>query len=272
MDYTIGSYFLDAGKDASVLVKKYNFLNLDEKFYLKKDKHIPDGSCCIVFNFSGQVLMTTPDGTEINLPPFFLTIPYLGHVSIVTKSPIDSLIVSCKTSVFTRVFDFPLDNHERDSYISVNKIIPDSLWMELKNESCPKKRIGIFESFLSSISSLTDYKPDVIDIAYENIYSSGGTAKISSIVSESGINERSFRKIFKKRVGLCAKSLSRLVRICVLCKTLSETRDINLMDVVHMGNFFDQAHFDHEIKNIIGETPNKFFKRDLEFVRVFSGF
>ena len=28
MDYSIGSYFLDAGKDASVLVKKYIFLNL----------------------------------------------------------------------------------------------------------------------------------------------------------------------------------------------------------------------------------------------------
>jgi len=272
MDYTIGSYFLDAGKDASVLVKKYNFLNLDDKYYLKKDKHIPDGSCCIVFNFCGQVIMTTPDGSETNLPPYFLTIPYLGHVNIVTKSPIDSLIVSCKTSVFTRIFDFPLDKHERDSYISVNNIIPDSLWLELKNENCPQKRIGIFESFLSSISSMRDYKPDEIDIAYENIYTSGGTMKISSIITESVINERSFRKIFKKRVGLSAKSLSRLVRISLLCKSLSETRDINLMDVVHMGNFFDQAHFDHEIKNIIGETPNKFFKRDLEFVRVFSGF
>ena len=272
MGNIIGSYFFDAGKDASVLVKKYNFLNLDDKYYLKRDKHIPDGSCCIVFNFCGQVIMTTPDGSETNLPPYFLTIPYLGHVNIVTKSPIDSLIVSCKTSVFTRVFDFPLNNHEHDSFMPINKIIPDSLWIELKNENCPQKRIGIFESFLFSISSMRDYKPDEIDIAYENIYTSGGTMKISSIITESGIDERSFRKVFKKRVGLSAKSLSRLVRISLLCKSLSETRDINLMDVVHMGNFFDQAHFDHEIKNIIGETPNKFFKRDLEFVRVFSGF
>ncbi|MDD4293561.1 MAG: helix-turn-helix domain-containing protein, partial [Bacteroidales bacterium] len=172
----------------------------------------------------------------------------------------------------TRVFDFPLNNHEHDSFMPINKIIPDSLWLELKNENCPQKRIGIFESFLFSISSMRDYKPDEIDIAYENIYTSGGTMKISSIITESGIDERSFRKVFKKRVGLSAKSLSRLVRISLLCKSLSETRDINLMDVVHMGNFFDQAHFDHEIKNIIGETPNKFFKRDLEFVRVFSGF
>jgi AraC-like DNA-binding protein len=41
--------------------------------------------------------------------------------------------------------------------------------------------------------------------------------------------------------------------------------------MVFDGEYFDQSHFIKDFKMITGESPNHFFKRNLELVKVLSG-
>lgn len=267
------SKYIEAREDISVLVKKFISLNLSLKFGNSTgDKHIPDGSSCLVFNFCGEIKMSAPQVAERVLPPYFLTIPYLGYVNVAPQCEMSSLIVVCKSSVLTRLTGISLENRKQEPYISAGRIVPESIWLEMKNSSNIQERIRIFSDHVNNTFSLSSYIPDEIDKAYETIFESGGCLKISELIYESGMSERSFRLLFRKRVGLSAKSLSRLVRVHLLWRHIYESCNPDMQDLTFWGKFFDQPHLSHDVKKILGECPTKFFKRDLEQVKIYSGF
>jgi len=273
MEGNFVSRTIEPDRDISVLVRK--FIALDLTVYPESrpgDKHIPDGSCCLVFNFCGKIKMSTEEAAERYLPPYFLTLPYLGYVNVVPQCEMTSLIVVCKSSVLTGLTGVSLSAGTQVPYISAGQIIPESLWNEMKTGSDTREQIEIFSDYIRKNYPVDEYVPDEIDLVYEKIFDSGGCLKISELALLSGMSDRTFRNQFHKRVGISAKGLSRLVRVHLLWRHIYESGNKDLMDLAFRGNFFDQSHLDHDIKKILGECPGKFFKRDLELVRIYSGF
>lgn len=273
MEGNFVSRIIEPAGSISVLVRK--FIALDLAVYPENrpgDKHIPDGSCNLVFNFCGKIKMSTEDAAERFLPPYFLTLPYLGYVNVVPQCEMSSLIVVCKSSVLTGLTGISLTGGREVPYISAEEIIPEKLWHEMRNCNTPEGQIGLFSEYIRTTYHIENYVPDEIDRVYETIFESGGCMKISALTGISGMSDRTFRNQFRKRVGISAKGLSRLVRVHLLWRHIYESGNQDLMDLTYRGNFFDQSHLDHDIKKILGECPGKFFKRDLELVRIYSGF
>lgn len=273
MEGNFVSRTIDPDRNISVLVRK--FIALDLAVYpgtRPGDKHIPDGSSNLVFNFCGKIKMSTEEDAERFLPPYFLTLPYLGYVNVVPQCEMNSLIVVCKSSVLTGLTGISIPSGGHAPFISAGNIIPEALWLEMR--SCPtaEGQVAIFSEFFRKNYSVEKYVPDEIDLVYEKIFESGGSLKISDLAELAGMSGRTFRNRFRKRVGISAKGLSRLVRVHLLWRHIYESGNQDLMDLAFRGNFFDQSHLDHDIKKILGECPGKFFKRDLELVKIYSGF
>jgi len=224
-----------------------------------------------MFNFEGVVTMSLNNSPAQKLPPYFLTLPYLGPVNIQALLPIDSFGVACKTSVFSRLFNISLDSGRTPSFRRIDNVIPNKLYEDLKNTEGREARIQIFQNFINNLNNGEEYKPDCIDIAYERIYESNGLIQISDLISELGINCRTFRRNFYRRVGVSAKSLCRIVRANQVLNALKEANEIDFQNVVFKGRYFDQPHFVNDFHKFIGESPGTFFHRDLRLVKLFSG-
>jgi AraC-like DNA-binding protein len=261
----------EANKSTSFLVRRYLFLNSEGKTGTYCDKHIPEGSCTLIFNFSGEVNMSNNHTDSQKLPPYFLTLPYLGPVNIKVILPCDTFGVVCKTSVFSAFFNIPLDKAKTPSFRTINDIIPQKLYLELKNINEQQARIQIFENFITEIEKGKEYKPDSVDIAYEHIFDSNGLVQINDLISELDINSRTFRRNFQHRVGISAKSLCRIVRAAHILNALKESNSIDFQNIVYSGKYFDQPHFVNDFRKFIGESPGTFFHRDLRLVKLFSG-
>ncbi len=260
----------DAGERASFLVRRYIFLDSEADSGCYIDKHIPGGSCTLIFNFKGEVNMGLQHAPNQKLPHYFLTLPYLGFVNVQAAMPNDTFGVACKASVFSAFFCITFDDREVPSYRIIDDVIPAELYEELKAASSHEMRIRIFENFISAHKKGVN-KPDQIDLAYEHIYSSNGLVHINELVSELNINSRSFRRNFYQRVGVSAKSLCRIVRANHVLNTLKESSEIDFQSIVYSGEYFDQPHFVNDFRKFIGESPRTFFSRDLQVVKVFSG-
>lgn len=261
----------DLSDRVSFLVRKYVFLKSSSQDKYLDDKHIPDGSCALVFNFTGEVRMIL-DKVSQKLPPYFLTVPYIRFLTIRTSSPVDTFVVVCKASVVSRFFGITFNMRMGQSFRTIDEVIPYWLWLQLKNGDTCEKRIRIFEDYIDSVAQTKLYEPDIIDLAYERIYSSGGLLKVEELAGELQINSRTFRRKFNERVGISPKSLCRIVRVIQLFSNIIELSEMDAQDMVCQGNFFDQSHLVHDFKNITGESPKKFFGRNLEDVRAMSGY
>lgn len=230
------------------------------------DKFIPREDASLVFHFSGLPFMEKPVFQRLH--PFFIA-PLCPKANLLRlDEPSDSFIVTCKPTVLSAVFNLSL---APDPHVFVplpeDKFYP--LWKSLARLKSTEERIRYFSDFVNSIMP-QPYIPDDIDLFYNMILESEFMVPLQEIMDSFRVSERTMQRKFHKRLGVSPKTLFRIVRINHLWEKINNGK-IDYQDLVFYGNYFDQTHFIKDFKAIIGETPDSFFKRNLNIVKVLSG-
>src|SRR5690606_15422211 len=118
-----------------------------------------------------------------------------------------------------------------------------------------KQRIKIVEQFL--LSQLKDIQVDKLIVeAVKLIYQSKGTIRVKELNEKLFISQSPFEKRFRKVVGTTAKKFASIVRFNSVLDNLNETK--SLTEICYENNFFDQAHFIKDFKQVTGDTPENF--------------
>ena len=243
-----------------------NFESFFSKSFLL-EKFIPRPDISIVFHFKDCPLIIGEP--NIQLEPFFVAPIIPKSIVLNFHGTMDTFIVICKASVFSRVFGINLSPvHKRSVNLPFEIFYP--LWKDLSAIETTNKRIDYFTDFINAFQK-TPYVPDVIDVFCEKIIEKGPTTSLKEILQECSATQRTLERNFVKRTGVSPKTLMRIVRIYYLWTKIKDEKAIDYKDLVFEGNYFDQAHFIKDFKSIIGETPGFFFNRNLELVKMFSG-
>jgi len=243
------------------------YASSDEDSYA--DKYIPDGYGAIVVNFKSTVFVSDEQHRE-RMPDVFF-IPVVSKSKLIeVNAPFDTIVIFVKVSVLSALFgiDFMKLSDKLVQTMEIFTGFPDL--KELGGLSSIEKRLEKLEEILLLIPGLNNYKPDKIDSTYEFIIRNGGLMPVKQILADFNMQSRSFRRHFQQRVGLNAKTLSRIVRFNHVWMQVDKSRTLDFWDLVTDGGFFDQSHLINDFKKIIGETPRRFFSRNLEQVLFIS--
>lgn len=231
------------------------------------DKFIPREDIALVFHFKEPPYMLEP--RQGLLPRYFIApvVPKANLMRITEEN--EAFIVICKPTVFSRLFGFSLFANSH-IYLPLEGSIFEEWWKAL----CQLKDIGQYITYFTdrmNALQTTSYEPDLVDVFYERILERGITQPLSELVKGIPACERTFQRQFKNRLGVNPKTLVRIVRINFLWEKIKQKEHIDYQALVYDGNYFDQAHFIKDFKTITGETPDFFFKRDLQNVKMMSG-
>lgn len=258
--------FHNPGSGIDWLVRRFEFINYDgEKEIL--DKFVPREDVAIVFHFADcPVIVKPPAGY---LPRFFVTPLRPAHNVIKVSGVLKTFIAMCKPTVLSALLglrmilaDFP--------FIQLPKTLFVTLWESLSVCRSEKEEIECFSAFFNDIAA-PGYVPDYVDAIYDRIILEGAMASLPRLEEWSGLSERTLQRQFHKRAGVAPKALLRIVRINSLWEKIRGGCVPDYQDLVLEGNYFDQTHFIKDFKSIIGETPDFFFRRDLDVVKILSG-
>lgn len=265
------SQFFLPSQSCSALVLNYIIIKtaLDENKL--EDKYIPDGHTAVVIHFTESERFIKTETERYKLPNRFFTMPVKMNLIFEAEAELETLIINCNTSVFSKVFGIRMDNISNKLFSNFDDYMNDYVYDKLKLEKNNQKRVKIFENYLLENYPIVDYELDEVDLIYREITSSVKNQKICELLSEIKMNHRSFRRQFLRRTGISAKELLRIVRVNHVWEMYRRNPKLNFNDIVYELSFFDQAHFINDFKKIIGETPKKFFSRDLRKVETFSG-
>ncbi|GAB1373210.1 hypothetical protein MASR1M46_00900 [Bacteroidales bacterium] len=248
------------------LIKQYEMIKSSEKANIL-EKFIPREDISVVFHFGNPPVMLFPDYGQ--LPPYFIAPVVLKPQHMRVSDRNISFIVTCKPSVFSRIFNINLQVCKY-SYIELPAIPFEALWRQLSIYNNLEKWIKCFESFIDGFQS-SEYEEDYIDILYDRIVAKDNNQAISKIEMEFPVSQRTLQRQFIRRVGTSPKRLERINRINRVWDLIQSDKNIDYLNLVINGNYYDQSHFIKEFKDIVGETPDHFFKRDLENVKKLSG-
>lgn len=104
--------------------------------------------------------------------------------------------------------------------------------------------------------------------AIELIENSAGTIQITELARQVGVSDRTLRSQFYDHIGCSPKEYIRLVRLQQVAYQMRYSQN-SLTDIAHDNDYFDQAHFIHEVRNITGMSPGELRKKmpDLRFLQ-----
>jgi AraC-like DNA-binding protein len=89
----------------------------------------------------------------------------------------------------------------------------------------------------------------------EIIESSRGQVRVNDLAAEIGVSCRHLTRQFERAVGLSPKEFGRISRFLHALQLLTAGSRRSLTDVALDCGFFDQAHFNHEFRDLAGMSP-----------------
>jgi AraC-like DNA-binding protein len=82
---------------------------------------------------------------------------------------------------------------------------------------------------------------------------------IKDLVNKTGYSQQHLNRILGKYAGMNAKGFQKIFRLNAAIKAIQTTAlEINLTDIAYRFNYFDQAHFIHDIKEMTGIVPKEY--------------
>jgi methylphosphotriester-DNA--protein-cysteine methyltransferase len=136
---------------------------------------------------------------------------------------------------------------------------------------CPSRtqKIEVLERYFLDRLFRPSPNRDIIDKAFSTILQHKGIISINRLVNESHLGVRQFRRRFIEKIGIPPKLYSRIKRFNYI-STLAGGTECCLMDMVHQGGYYDQAHFIKDFCTFSGKKPTEFIKTRRDLAMLFS--
>jgi len=94
----------------------------------------------------------------------------------------------------------------------------------------------------------------------EQIRADSALSSVRDLARSSGLSERALQRLFRDFVGVGPKWILRRFRLQEAAALLASTRK-SVASVAASAGYFDQAHFAHEFRAVVGEAPLDFARR-----------
>ena len=96
------------------------------------------------------------------------------------------------------------------------------------------------------------------------IENKAGSIQLSELSRQVGVSERTIRNQFYDHIGCSPKEYLRLVKLRQVAYQMKYSQ-ASLTSITYTNDYFDQAHFIHEVKNLTGKSPNELRKEIPDF-------
>ena len=223
---------------------------------------VPDGIIKLVFHFGDQFLQNTPEGPELQERSFlhghlpsYLEIAPSGCVGLISVN-----FYAHGLAAFTKV---PL--HE----LGEQRITPEDLWgqegRELQARVCGAdthtERYKVINAFFVTQLQNKLTNVSLMGLATQWVWQQQGQISVKAMAQVFGKSSRTLERYFATHLGVTPKYLARIFRIHQLIHRYQQQPNLSLMDLTHLGGYFDQSHFYGDFQRLTGVSPKVVLNR-----------
>jgi AraC-like DNA-binding protein len=115
------------------------------------------------------------------------------------------------------------------------------------------ERVGLVERFL--LARLDERRS--VEGVVRAVWRRRGDVRVSELCSELGVSERCLQRLCAGSLGMPPRNLIRLTRFLHACSLLRNSRSTPLTQIAHDCGYYDQAHFNGDVRALAGMTPGE---------------
>jgi AraC-like DNA-binding protein len=147
----------------------------------------------------------------------------------------------------------------------------ETLRARLLEATTPRAKILALEAALLDKLQQDAHRHPAVRYAIDTFQFSAHAASVADIVDRTGLSARKLIALFRDEVGLTPKVFGRICRFRQVLRRIEGVTNIDWADTALACGYFDQAHFVHDFRALVGLTPTQYVRhrtQNLNHVRV----
>ncbi len=133
------------------------------------------------------------------------------------------------------------------------------------------ERIAHLNYFLEQRLLPQNNQVDYVDYTLDQLKVNQGNLAIKSLEGQLGISTRQLERLFRTRLGLSPKEMSKIIRLNCAFSNLEANPTASLTQLSYDAGYYDQAHFSRDFKGIAGVSPSQLFSQTSQELFVTHG-
>ena len=263
----------ESNQDLTTLIKCYWTLESPKEKTPEKQTIVPDGCIEIIFHYGDLYRQYTENGNSIIQPKCFVIGQLTRPLEIQPTGKTGIFAVRFHPNGFLPFTTIPIKEMENTA-ISLEKFfgkVGQEIEQKVLNASSTSERIALIESFLLNRLTDTITVDRIVKSTVETIMTANGQLSVNELSEQTNINRRQLVRKFSSTIGLSPKQLSKTIRLQATLKMLLSKQFTSLTALAYENEYYDQAHFIKDFKELTGYTPKEFYGSNLKMSSLFYG-
>jgi AraC-like DNA-binding protein len=224
-----------------------------------RERILPDSCVELVFHFHDPYRSHFPDGETALQPRSFVVGQMKRFLEIEPAGRAGFIAVRFYARGAYLFFHRPLRE------VATGVVDLEDVWRDRAREWTERiavakgieGRVRFIERALLSLLSQNGRTEPAVDRALEIIETTRGQVRVNELAAQIGISCRHLTRQFERAVGLTPKEFGRVSRFLYALQVMTAGKVRSLTDVALDCGFFDQAHFNHEFRELAGMSPRE---------------
>ncbi len=264
---------LEPSIDLNTLIKCYWTLENPKEEINEKQTIVPDGCMEMIFHYGDLYRQHTGNGNSIIQPRCFVIGQLTRPLTIEPTGETGIFSVRFHPNGFLPFATIPIKQMENTA-VSLEELFGKDggqIEQQILRANSNADRIKLIEEFL--LSRLTDSETvdRIVKSTVDTILTANGQLSVEELSKQTNINRRQLERKFSLAIGLSPKQLSKTIRLQATLNMLLNKKFTSLTALAYENDYYDQAHFIKDFKELTGSTPKEFYGSNLEMSSLFYG-
>jgi AraC-like DNA-binding protein len=263
----------EPGQHLTSFIKCYWTLEIPKEETPEKQTIIPDGCMEMIFHYGDLYKQYTENGKSIIQPQCFVIGQLTRPLEIEPTGETGIFSVRFHPNGFLPFATIPIKEMENTAVSLEKNFGKDGLEIEqeMLAATSTSERIRLIETFLFNRLTDTETIDRVVKSTVETIITANGQLSVDELSKQTNVNRRQLERKFSSAIGLSPKQLSKTIRLQATLKMLQSKKFTSLTALAYENDYYDQAHFIKDFKDLTGFTPKEFYGNNLKMSSLFCG-
>ncbi len=259
--------------ELKAFIKCYWMLENAEKEISEKQTIVPDGCMEIIFHY-GDLYKQYIDNKNSIIQPRCFVIGQLTRPLVIEPTGKTGIFsVRFHPNGFLPLTTIPIKEMENTA-VSLERLFgEEGLEIEQKilTATSTTDRITLIEAFLTNRLTDTATIDRIVKLTVTTILTAKGRLSVDTLTQQANTNRRQLERKFSTAIGLSPKQLSKTIKLQATLNMLLNKKFTSLTDLAYENDYYDQAHFIKNFKELTGFTPKEFYGNSTQMSSLFYG-
>lgn len=243
---------------------------IDNYWCIKSSNYAPDTShflhsdCAsgIIFNFRNPL---TINDTLLNNDGYICT-PFYQSQQLSLTSNVYAFGIRFKPGA-TKLFTNDYANGISNQISTVLHLLPtEFIYEKLDSYQCFNKQVQFLNRFFTTLiqekwTRLNIQDQNISQSLLNMVTNSKGNLTLNDLSASTGLHTKKIERLFAQFIGINFRQCTQIIKAKQAINLLKTQPDLPLSELALSLHYFDQSHFTHQFKKVIGTTPSLYRKQ-----------